>query len=521
MNDKIRSPNDPPGSPTSPTDPRPGQWGTRPLAPRLPTRPFQPRPPATRPPTSSPPQATPPPPPDRPSVDPASAPRPTSNVANVANVAIPETAGSDRSPDFQPTAIPIDQLSVIVSPTVRTSSGRPKGPTPSRIDAVRSAGRRQLLERARDATPSASLSQPSRESASPSARSGTTMSEGTLDQYLNRGRLLLLRYKRENGIPNWQDDIHPVEFINWLMSLKPTFKASTWRVYRQAAYHTVEGLPHHDTDQALAMLDTDFVEHTGEMKKGVKNDGTRRTSTLKEKKFPKDDFDRIVTYLKYFARSKLAPVLADWLKAGVWTGLRPIEWRATDLEERHADDGAVIRYLYVINGKATNGRGNGLVRTLDLSHAPSDVADAVRRMAQLGLEWFEDGRYDSMQSQCSQLLYGTAEKLFPGRARHYSLYSCRHQFVANAKAVMRAEEVSALVGHSITATAVQHYGRRRTSWPPDTLDGMPSPVPEEVVTVKQRVKFFEDRMKLQIQAGLMKPVEDDDTEGDEGYWPIG
>lgn len=86
------------------------------------------------------------------------------------------------------------------------------------------------------------------------------MSDKTSSQYLSRGRLLVNRYKREQGIPLEYDGFDPNEFVKWLLSLKPRLKSSTWRVYRQAAYYTLMAMPDPDIDRALAAIDNDIVE---------------------------------------------------------------------------------------------------------------------------------------------------------------------------------------------------------------------------------------------------------------------
>jgi hypothetical protein len=357
------------------------------------------------------------------------------------------------------------------------------------------------------------------------ARTGATRSTETQDQYLNRGRMLVNRYRRENGLDAGMDAVHPVEFVNWLLSLKLELKASTWRFYRQAAIATLQGLPHDATETAVAMIDADVNEETGEKPRA--NPKSRRTSSLKAKRFPKAHYDTVRNWLRYFSKSTMSRVLIDWMVAGMATGLRPMEWRATDIEEREdpaAPQGRRI-WLYVLNAKATNGRGNGAVRTLDLSALPDDVVAAIRRMSERGAEWLMSGRYDTMQSQAAQLLYLACEKSLtrvPGRPV-YSLYSLRHQFIANAKSTLPNADISAMAGHNVTTTAASSYGKKRSAWEPSEIGGLPSPVPEEVLTVRQRLQFFEDRMKLREAAGLPQPKlqqpDDDDDEpvlGEEG-----
>src|SRR3546814_930901 len=114
------------------------------------------------------------------------------------------------------------------------------------------------------------------------------------------------------------DDVNPLEWVNWLLSRKPTLRPSTWRYYRQSLIATVSALPHEDTEAALALLEADV--NAGAEVKPPPIPGEclpRRTSALKEKRFPKDAFDKIIHNAQRFSRSKLAPVIVDWLIAGI------------------------------------------------------------------------------------------------------------------------------------------------------------------------------------------------------------
>jgi hypothetical protein len=73
------------------------------------------------------------------------------------------------------------------------------------------------------------------------------------------------------------------------------------------------------------------------------------------------------------------------------------------------------------------------------------------------------------------------------------------------KAIKKSEEVSALVGHIVTETAQSHYAKSRTAWDERELIGIPDPVPEEVATVRETHKYFEQRMRDAAEAGLIRP----------------
>jgi hypothetical protein len=383
----------------------------------------------------------------------------------------------------------------------------PTGPSKKVLEKIQKS--KTELERNNKSLDQNSQSTSSRESKSYFASKHIkTISEKTSSQYLERARLLVNRYKREQNIPLEVNDLDPKEFVIWLLSLKPTVKASTWRVYRQAAYHMLEGIPE-DIDDAIHLLDKDVTENDQKAGKrenweGKVQRGEHKTSSMKEKKFPKQDFEKVLAFLQYASRSKMAPVLGDWLIATIHTGLRPIEWRATSIE-RFMDPQSNREHiwLYVINAKATNMRANGVVRTIDISDIPRKVLTHIERMSENGLKWYGEGRFDSVQSQIGQLLYSINERIFPKKKKHYALYSCRHQFIANMKEIFSPEEVSALSGHAVTKTAVQNYGKKRSSWGPAILQKHAKPIQSEVATVRKTAEFYNDRMEKLKQAGVI------------------
>lgn len=381
---------------------------------------------------------------------------------------------------------------------------KPPGPDPEIVARVK-ASKRKLQDENKELDQNVGA-KPSLKSPSALARENTTVSKTTSSQYLNRGRMLINRYKRQQGIEQDYDDFSAKEFVAWLISTKPELKSSTWRVYRQAAYYTLMGKPDPDIDVALYMLDKDIVEgdETSGKRTGKDDRLAKKTSSMKEKKFPKADLDMVFAYLQYKSRSKMAPVLRDWLEATVHTGLRPIEWRATAFQTyRDPNTGRNYSWLYVLNAKATNARGNGVVRTLDLSDLPTSILAAIKRMSERGLEWQEAGRFDNTKSQVSQLLYAVGEDIFPRRKKHFSLYSCRHQFVANMKSVLEPAEVSALSGHVVTKTARESYGRAQSAWNLEDIGPHARPIPEEVATVQQSADFYEDRIENLKLAGVL------------------
>lgn len=398
-------------------------------------------------------------------------------------------------------------LTQLKGPQTYRPQGR-SGPDKEVVRLLREAKKQQVVDRAR--ARGRDLTTGARE-----VVKGVTRSPETQQQYIDRGNQLLARYRRERGI--LQDDLlslDTIEFADWVLSLKPTVKPPTWRPYKQSAKAILSTLP--DADQAIEILDADTAESGSEPERksakarNGKNGGRellRRTSSLKSKLIPKPDFDRIVNYLRFLSSSKYGHTLADWLVAGLATGLRPVDWMATSLEI--SDDPTAPRgryvWLYVLNAKHTNNRANGAVRTIDLSGVSDETLDAIKRMSERGREWLVRGTYKEMQGTCAQLMYNTAERMFPGRKLTYSLYTTRHQFIANAKSYHPPEAVAAMAGHAVTNTAIENYGKKRSAWNLEDIEDKVYPIAEEVAMVKRRHVFFEERMKMREAAGL-KPI---------------
>lgn len=421
------------------------------------------------------------------------------------------SSGDDFDPPAQDAYFEPAVPTKLKTPEAYRPGGR-AGPDREIVKKLREAKKKQVVDRARSGgrDPNAGAREVS---------PGLTRSENTQQQYMERGRQLLARYRRERAIMS--DDLlslDTVEFVDWLFSLKPTLKPTTWRPYKQSAKAILLTVP--DSDEAIALIDQDQPEAGSEPErktspgKPASRDLPRRTSAKKAKYIAKRDFDRIVGYLRFLSASRYGQVLADWLVAGVATGLRPAEWMATSLEvveDKEAPGGRYV-WLYVLNAKHTNNRANGAVRTIDLSETRDETLAAVRKMSERGREWLYRGEYGDHQNQCSQLMYHTCERMFPNRKTSYALTSTRHQFIANAKSYRRPEEVSAMVGHGVTDTAVENYGKKRSAWEPEEIEDRASPVEEEVATVKRRHVFYEERRRLLDEIGV-KPRRPSSQEG--------
>lgn len=360
--------------------------------------------------------------------------------------------------------------------------------------------------------------EPSRVLGSAAVLVETTATQETLARYETRGRQLFHRYLREKGIAH--EDASPGDadaprFIAWLFALKPTLKASTWRMYRSSVHYYLE--LHIDQGgnitEAQSLLERDAAirsrdAFSGNQKARGTRDGTSKiaSSSLKMKRIPVKDMQRIMSWLRVRSRSRWSQATATWLTAGLLCGLRPSEWERThihEVEDKYALYGRRA-WLYVICAKATNGRGFATSRTIDLSTFDDDSLNSVKSMVALAAKWRQAGTFRENQNSCAQLLANGVRWLWPRRKMTISLYSARHQAIANWKAAgLSRVEIAVLAGHASIMTAAEKYGRRSSGW--SGVKAIPSAVQEELKIALEREEEYEARMLTMRQA--RKPIE--------------
>jgi len=409
-----------------------------------------------------------------------------------------------------------ERNSVLPDPVLETLQGpdvavvRHQGPSSDYLEELRSIAKRDIHARSRGVLAGQGV-KASIDIEGSAAWNSTSVSQSTIDAYTKRANQLFSRYVRESNLPGGTDisGISLVYWVNWALSLKSAVRPSTWRQYRQSLLHCLSGMVSEDAGEAIALLATDIRERSVDAYAGRRTrqiaasedaavnpeEPRRKTSSLKEKRFPKHDFDRIRIWLRTHSRSRRARALSHWLQAGLLTGLRPSEWRAVYLDvvpDERTIHGRRVR-LYVLNAKATNGRGPGdTIRTLDLSHFSDKEIFAVRQMADLGRLWSSEDRFKLEQAECAKLLTNVVRRLWPGRKYRYSLYSCRHQAIANWKSVMSRERVAALAGHGSIVTAAENYARRRSAWIPEAVRA-PQPIASELDLMSRRTTMSRQR----------------------------
>lgn len=270
--------------------------------------------------------------------------------------------------------------------------------------------------------------------------------EATLEAYFKRSQILLKKCKKELDLTQ-NDLLDPRQFAAWLIDLRPTLSKSSWRQYKSSV---VCYLQQFNTQSSLDALDYISTHDSDQCKKN-----SDKTSSGKLKKFPLKDFQKITEHLKT-TPGRWNKALYEWLICGCLTGLRPQEWKNAIITEING-----VKALVIQNAKNTNGRAHGETRTLLLASFSTDELKTLENHVQRSNLWYNLNQFDDLYQGCSLTLYYVSRKIWPNRKRHITLYSCRHQFTANAKASgFSTLEIAAMMGHRVDTTATTHYGKK-------------------------------------------------------------
>ena len=233
-----------------------------------------------------------------------------------------------------------------------------------------------------------------------------------------------------------------------------TMTQESWRSYRAALIFTAElYLQEEKIDQkTFDRIEKALLTTKGKNRKDVE----LRTSAKKQKSLSIKDLKKIDKELSK-SKSIWSTATRLWLRSGILTGLRPIEWRTAEMITENN-----TYTLSVKNAKNTNDRANGDYRHLNLNHLSEDEISIIKNHLKI-ISQFKDSKesWQSLYNGCSNLLREKNKIIFPNKKRRPTLYSTRHQFSANAKASgCKPEEVAALMGHASDLTAQMTYGKK-------------------------------------------------------------
>jgi integrase len=281
-----------------------------------------------------------------------------------------------------------------------------------------------------------------------------------------------------------------IMYTRWLCGLKFELATRSWRVYKAASLHSLTEKQdryrqanngEYDEELHFAIMELSAESQTGTRK------NTQRTSALKQKFVKEDKLDELLIYFEDVKPTTWNLRAAKAIRATIRTGVRPCEWSAAQVNND---------YLVVQNAKATNGRGNGVERMIPYSSdawhewlmlridskqysdedrsrfylarekAPSKLWESCIVEVESHLleitKWRQnnpDAPFITYQQGISQVIKRACKAMWPKEKKIVTLYSLRHQFIANMKNVLPSIGITELVGHHSLETAQLHYAK--------------------------------------------------------------
>ncbi|MET4250251.1 hypothetical protein [Bradyrhizobium sp. LA6.7] len=256
--------------------------------------------------------------------------------------------------------------------------------------------------------------------------------------------------------------------VDWFVDKNDTWSASTIRQYRAAISVAIEA-------DETGLLDVEGLLRRVKQGPRPRKSGPRRTSARKRRSIPRRLFNRLIRRLMDGGHpdDRLA---ARLLSHNVVLFMRPGEWRWATIQGN---------VLTIKNGKATNGRGLGTHRRLDLRDYGKDGVGDLSDLLVTLKSRAQDA--DSFRKLWAKLASRIARACRRIRIKRLAPYSTRHVGMATAKVWMSPAQVAASAGHKTTATATAHYARRQTGWRNKRLPVV-HPMPEAVAQVIQPLK---------------------------------
>jgi len=194
------------------------------------------------------------------------------------------------------------------------------------------------------------------------------------------------------------------------------------------------------------------------------------TSSQKKKSVSAFEEQKITEFLRMKLNSStdsgLNKQALSFFKAGLFAGLRPCEWETAYLIESETSEAQLSPpILKVKNAKSTNGRSFGEFRYIGLNALTPQqllwVKMALSYASNPVTAKGESTTFDTMYESMRKRIYIANKALFPSKKLSVTLYSCRHQLIANLKKNgYSLPEIAAIVGHGNDITASEHYGKK-------------------------------------------------------------
>jgi len=283
-----------------------------------------------------------------------------------------------------------------------------------------------------------------------------TREKSTLEQYRSITVRLLNSVEKLGTPPTPENVKHHVEHLvpqrgyAWLRLVKASL---------------IEHYSQNNDPDGIELIESISSEHS--KRKDLK------TSAGKKKSITPAQLEKLRAHFKANVDNSknIKPIIA-LVEATLIAGLRPSEWAfaqlikssdlPSDLISIFSDYSGDYPALLVENAKATNGRSFGKYRIIDLSGLDISAMSFIN-LALLYAQKYKttNSDWDAFYQTIRCSLYNLIKAHLPS-LKGVSLYTFRHQCIANLKLHYSPAEVAVMVGHGNDLTASEHYGKRKS-----------------------------------------------------------
>lgn len=303
--------------------------------------------------------------------------------------------------------------------------------------------------------------------------------------YQEKMDILISRFEKESG--KSINENHQ-EYVRWLIFQKNRWVSSTWRIYKGASIyyfknllktHSNAGIP--DTLRKLKLERSDRGVILCKKKSNARDKGESsnpRTSNNKFKSISSAnkkkifyELDKRANRAKSAGTREIALLAKLWISASIIVGVRPQEWSESKLigdasSYKEPESPESVLRLVVKNSKYKEGgsRTFGAERTLIMTELnQQDMESVVDFYVLLNKVVAQrTGGFSKVYESVRGVLWSANSKAFSASQKYITLYSARHQFVSNRKAMGEHPIIlAALLGHASVQTAMETYGLRR------------------------------------------------------------
>ena len=313
----------------------------------------------------------------------------------------------------------------------------------------------------------------------------------TEQSYIERAKLNIQRYSKEFQVT---PEANHEQFVSWLINSTGGKSFSNWRQIKASLIFYFKQIQQTRLADKIDNLDHEHTESKSVL---------HATSSQKKKSVSDIELKEITRFLNgktdIETSSKWNDPLLTYLHATIAVGLRPCEWAQSELYH-HNIEGISLSppILKVKNAKATNGRSFAEYRFIGLSQLSElqiyMIEFAIRNAQNPKDTQGNEISYKKYMNYVQQRLYYVYKLLYPKKKNRVTLYSCRHQLIANLKrSGYPLEEIACIVGHGNDVTASEHYGRKKFGH--ESKGKLPMANPEDLSKIR---KLF-DKKSVNIQ----------------------